>query len=58
MGELVFRCPRTADHIYAGVGTDQQNLSKIWSLSMRVYCAHCREYHELPVREAIIEEHA
>jgi phage FluMu protein Com len=58
MSQLTFRCPKTCNYIRAGVETDEKSLARIWDRSMRVYCPYCKEMHELPVREAELEDAA
>jgi hypothetical protein len=58
MSPLVFRCPNTANFIDAGVDTDRRSVSAALSDAMRVYCPYCKDYHELPIREAILEDPA
>jgi hypothetical protein len=58
MSRLVFRCPRTANFIDAGVETDPQSISTALSDAMRVYCPYCKDHHELPINEGILEDPA
>jgi hypothetical protein len=56
VGTLIFRCPRTANFISAQVETDEASIKSSRDLAMRVYCLHCKEHHELPVAQAIVED--
>ncbi len=58
MSRLVFRCPHTANFIDAGVETDSRSLSGVQGDAMKVYCPYCKDQHELPIREAILEDDA
>jgi len=58
MSRLVFRCPHTANFIDSGVETDRRSISNAISDAMRVYCPHCKTTHELPIREALLEDPA
>jgi hypothetical protein len=56
MSRLVFRCPNTANFVDAGVDTDSRSLSAAQGDAMKVYCPYCKDHHELPIREAILED--
>jgi hypothetical protein len=58
MSQLVFRCPKTCNILKAGVDTDAPSLARVWDRAMRVYCPYCKETHELPVREAVLDDAA
>lgn len=58
MGKLIFRCPVTANWIVTDIHTDLSSLKASWSAAARVYCPHCKLHHELPMREAWVEEAA
>ncbi len=55
MSDLAFRCPKTANVIYAGVQTDRRSIVSAREQPMRVYCPYCKEHHELPVHQAVLE---
>jgi hypothetical protein len=55
MGTLLFRCPRTASVIDSNVETDDDSIRSSRDLAIRIYCPHCREDHELPISQGIID---
>jgi hypothetical protein len=58
MGALLFRCPQTAHIIDSQVETDDQGVRPARDLAMRVYCPHCKEWHDMPLSAAVIDGHA
>jgi hypothetical protein len=50
MSALVFACPKTGRLIESGIEIDQDTLSKVQSISIRVRCTHCGDEHEQPIK--------
>jgi hypothetical protein len=58
MGALLFRCPHTANVIDAQVETDEEAVRSSRDLAMRVFCPHCKEWHEMPISAGIVDSQA
>jgi hypothetical protein len=52
MALLLIPCPHTLLPIETGIDTDQRSLEAIRALSLKAYCRHCQEMHELPLTKA------
>ncbi len=58
MGPLLFRCPVTANIIHSQIETNEQSVASSRNDAMRVHCPHCKDWHELPMSAAVIDERA
>src|SRR5258705_12779100 len=54
MTSLFFTCPTTHQQAPTGIETDVQSLRAAWRATLDVKCPHCREVHEISVRETYI----
>ena len=54
MASLFFTCPTTHQQAPTGIETDVQSLRAAWKATLNVKCPHCREVHEISVRETYI----
>ena len=56
MGQLIFRCPKTANVLQAGIETNKQSLVPAMHLAMKVFCPYCRLEHHLPISQGVLKE--
>jgi phage FluMu protein Com len=55
MAALFFICPKTRHKAPAGIETDAKSLQAAWTGTMKVDCPHCREVHDISMRDTYIE---
>jgi hypothetical protein len=58
MGPLLFRCPVTASIINSQIETNEESVANARSDALRVFCPHCKDWHELPMSAAVIDDRA
>jgi hypothetical protein len=51
---LSFPCPNTNRQVPTDIATDARSLALSWRRRATVECPHCRQLHEISVRETYI----
>jgi len=54
MAVLTFSCPMTGRAIPSGIETDENTLSRIRGLSIRVRCPHCGRHHAVRMAQGYL----
>jgi predicted RNA-binding Zn-ribbon protein involved in translation (DUF1610 family) len=58
MEHLIFVCPTTRREVDSGIETEIGTLLRIREQNVRVPCPACGQWHEWPVRDAILAKAA
>jgi hypothetical protein len=58
MSDLKFTCPATGQEIGSGIETDHDTLRRIQKYTLEVLCPHCREPHQISVKNGHFDKAA
>jgi hypothetical protein len=54
VGTLHFFCPTTHQQVPTDIKTDLQSLCASWRSTVNIHCPHCRQVHEISVRDTYL----
>jgi hypothetical protein len=52
---LLFTCPNTSQKLSTGVEMDVPGLRAHWNSTLRLDCPHCRDVHDISVRQVYMD---
>jgi hypothetical protein len=55
VASLLFTCPNTSRKLSTGVEMDVPGLRAHWNSTLRLDCPHCRDVHDIAVREVYMD---
>jgi hypothetical protein len=55
VASLLFTCPNTSLKLSTGVEMDVPGLRAHWNSTLRLDCPHCRDVHDISVREVYMD---
>ena len=55
VASLLFTCPNTSRKLSTGVEMDVPGLRAHWNSTLRVDCPHCRDVHDISVRQVYMD---
>jgi hypothetical protein len=56
VASLLFTCPNTSRKLSTGVEMDVPGLRAHWNSTLRLDCPHCRDVHDISVRQVYMDE--
>jgi len=55
VASLLFTCPNTSRKLSTGVEMDVPGLRAHWNSTLRLDCPHCRDVHDIAVRQVYMD---
>jgi hypothetical protein len=53
--DMLVTCPTTKQRLSTGIHTDAKSLQACWKQVLSIKCPHCKEVHEISVRQAYLQ---